>query len=469
MDLNERAVQWVGDKTWVYRVSFPSPPSSSSGDTFTTDLVFEGLDTFASVTLNSVEVLQTDNMFMSYRVDVTSHIKTGEDNLLEITFDSALLRGRQLVKDHSHEHKFLVRQTEAGRLPVRKAQYNWGWDWGPILMTAGPWKPVLLEHYVAKVDDVWAQYELSGDLQSCSGVIFAKTAGTLQEGDQLQLSLSIDDEVQFQQQVAVDKEHLTQVAFEIHRPKLWWPLGYGEQSRYQLQAKLVSRDNAKGLSALSKLTGFRKTALVQTPDAYGKSFYLRVNDVDVFCGGSCWIPTDSFQASISAQRCRDWMALMARSNQVMLRVWGGGVYEHDALLDAADEMGVMILHDFQFACGSYPAYESYLASFEAEARQQIRRLRTHPAVVVWAGNNEDYQVQERYKLDYDLDVKDPEAWRKSSFPARYIYEYLLPKLVEEEHPHMIYHPSSPWGDGRPTADPTVGDIHQWNSKYSLAK
>ena len=107
-------------------------------------------------------------------------------------------------------------------------------------------------------------------------------------------------------------------------------------------------------------------------------------------------------------------------------------------------------------------WKSYLDNFEREARQQVRRLRSHPSVVIWADNNEDYQVQERYKLDYNFENKDPESWLKSTFPARYIYEHLLPKVVEEEDPYQIYHPSSPWGDGKPTADPTVGDIYQWN-------
>lgn len=169
---------------------------------------------------------------------------------------------------------------------------------------------------------------------------------------------------------------------------------------------------------------------------------------------------------VSPERYYEWAKLMAEGNQVMLRVWGGGVYEEDSLIEACDELGILVFHDFQFACASYPAYPSYLKTLEEEARQQIRRLRAHPSVVIWAGNNEDYQVQERYKLDYDFENKDPDSWLKSSFPARYLYEHFLPKLVEEEDPGKIYHPSSPWGDGKPTADPTVGDIHQWNSKPS---
>lgn len=443
----------------MYRTSFSVP--ASSGDKTTTDLVFEGLDTFASVSLNGVGILKTDNMFVSYRVNVTDTIKEGE-NSLELVFDSALIRGRELVEEHSHEHNFLVRQTEAGRLPTRKAQYNWGWDWGPILMTAGPWKPVYLEQYVARIEDVWVQNQVSPDLSECSGTIFAKVAGSVQQDDRVVLSLSKNGKVVYKEESTIGADGAVEKKMTLAKPELWYPLGYGTQTRYELRASLVR--GTEELSSQSKLVGFRRTALVQEPDAHGKSFYFRINNIDIFCGGSCWIPADSYLAQISAKRYHEWIELMAESNQVMLRIWGGGAYEHDALLDACDELGVMVWHDFQFACGSYPTYDSYLNNFEVEARQQIRRLRTHSSVVIWAGNNEDYQVQERYKLEYNFENKDPESWRKSTFPARYIYEHFLPKLIEEEDPHMIYHPSSPWGDGKPTADPKVGDIHQWNRK-----
>lgn len=402
-------------------------------------------------------------MFVSYRADVSGHIKPGTPNTLEIVFDSALLRGRQLVEEHSHEHNFLVRQTEAGRVPVRKAQYNWGWDWGPILMTAGPWKPVYLEQYTARVDDVWAQNTVSEDLKSCSGTIFAKVEGNLPADAKVIFSLDKDNKTVFEKE-ASPVDGVAQVPFHLDNPELWYPLNYGPQTRYNLTARIVTNTSTI-LDTKTRQTGFRRTQLVQEPDAHGKSFYFRINNTDVFGGGSCWIPADSYLAQISAQRYRDWIQLMADGNQVMIRVWGGGIYEDDAMLDACDELGVLVWHDFQFACASYPAYPSYLRNFEVEARQQIRRMRWRPAVVAWAGNNEDYQVQERYKLDYDFENKDPESWLKSTFPARYIYEHLLPNLMQEEDPHNIYHPSSPWGDGKPTADPTVGDIHQWNRTY----
>ena len=121
----------------------------------------------------------------------------------------------------------------------------------------------------------------------------------------------------------------------------------------------------------------------------------------------------------------------------MIRVWGGGIYEHDAFYDACDELGIMVWQDFAFACASYPTYKSFLDSVESEARQNIRRLRSHPSLIIWAGSNEDYQVQERYKLEYNYEDKDPQSWLKSTFPARYTYEYLLPKILSEEDRYAI--------------------------------
>ncbi|KAJ0306733.1 hypothetical protein COL516b_004527 [Colletotrichum fioriniae] len=470
LDMNELAVQWVAEKIWIYRLAFPTPPAFSTvaaDTTAITDLVFEGLDTFATVTLNGAEILTSDNMFLSHRVNVTQHLKTDGDrtNLLEIVFDSALLRGRQLVEDHAHQHRFIARQTEQGRIPVRKAQYHWGWDWGPILVTAGIWKPVMLERYVARIDDVWVKSEVSPDLESVSGRIIVKTQGS--GAEEVAVAFSLDDEVVLEKRMAVAEDGTAKGDFQLEKPKLWYPLNNGPQTLYTITTTLHHASDVpekrQPLATHTQKTGFRRAQLIQEPDALGKSFYFRINNTDVFAGGSCWIPADSFHAAIPPSRYRAWASQLAASNQNMLRIWGGGVYESSVLMEACDELGVLVWHDFCFACGSYPTYPSFLASVEAEARQNLARLRRHPSIVLWAGNNEDYQVQERYQLEYRFEEdKDPESWLRSGFPARYLYEYLLPKIVEEESPHAVYHPSSPWGDGKPTADPTVGDIHQWN-------
>ncbi|KAF6821196.1 glycosyl hydrolase family 2 [Colletotrichum plurivorum] len=460
LDMNELAVQWVAEKDWVYRASFRTPDGFSTSQGVATDLVFQGLDTFATVTLNGAEVLVSENMFLEHRVNVSEHLtKDGGDNVLEIVFRSALLRGRELVEEHAHEHRFIARQTEKGRIPVRKAQYHWGWDWGPILVTAGVWKPVFLEQYAVRVEDVWVKSDVGDDLKSVSGEIIVEAQGSGSET--VVVALSIDGDVVLEKSLPIEDGKAT-ADFRLENAQLWYPFGYGQQALYTVSTTLLHKDGSV-LDAVAKKTGFRRAELVQEPDHLGKSFYFRINGVDVFAGGSCWIPGDSFLSTITPERYRDWAKLLVDSNQVMLRIWGGGVYEATSLVEACDDMGVLVWHDFCFACGSYPAYPSFLTTVEEEARQNLRRLRGHPSIVIWAGNNEDYQVQERYNLEYKYDEdKDPESWLRSSFPARYLYEHLLPKIVEEESPWTVYHPSSPWGDGKPTADPTVGDIHQWN-------
>ncbi|KAI2642337.1 glycoside hydrolase family 2 protein [Xylaria nigripes] len=450
VDLNELTVRSLAEKRWIYKTQFSKPAPITSELSTTTELVFEGLDTFATVILNGTEILKSDNMFISHRVEVTGYLR--DQNELEIHFDSAMLRGRQLVEEHSHEHTFYVRQTEVSRVPVRKAQYHWGWDWGPILITAGPWKPVYLEQSIVRIEDVWTEYIVSEDLQTCSGRILAKMSG----GHSVTLSLSLAGFVVFEKECEVNPDGSAETSFSIAHPELWYPFTHGAQTRYELRATIGMYDT------LSKMIGFRRAELIQEPDAFGKSFFFRINGHDVFCGGSCWIPADSFLSIITERRYRKWIKLLHDGNQNMVRVWGGGIYESDVFYDACDEFGVMVWQDFAFACASYPTYKSYLDSVEEEARQNIRRLRSHPSLVIWAGSNEDYQVQERYHLEYNYEDKDPQSWLKSTFPARYTYEYLLPKIVSEEHKFAIYHPTSPWGDGKPTADPTVGDKHQWD-------
>lgn len=147
---------------------------------------------------------------------------------------------------------------------------------------------------------------------------------------------------------------------------------------------------------------------------------------------------------------------------VCCRVWGGGIYEDDAFYTACDELGILVWQDFMFACGNYPCFSSFLDSVKREAILNVRRLRHHPSIVIFAGNNEDYQVAESSNLTYKYSDKNPENWLKTNFPARYIYESLLPDIMRSECPSTPYHPGSPWGGGKKTSDPTIGDLHQWN-------
>ncbi|KAI8931483.1 hypothetical protein NX059_011149 [Plenodomus lindquistii] len=467
LNLNELSCRWVGDEAWTYRTAFMVPTNNVGSEVVTT-LKFEGLDTFATVYLNGEEILISDNMFTEHRVDVSKALKR-EENVLEIVFDSARKKGLKLVERYK-DHRFIVHQTEISRGPVRKAQYHWGWDWGPILMTCGPWKPIYIETFTGRIYELRANYTLDHDLNSATVNVTVK-----HEGNVGAVKFSIVDPkndraiatecVEVNSTCIIDQAG---VSFTVKNIQLWWPQGYGGQPLYTVQAEAftaVEPERQQLLHSISRKTGFRKVELIQEPDNYGRSFYFRINDVDIFCGGSCWIPADSFLTRITPQEYRDWVELAAAGNQTMLRVWGGGIYEADALYDAADEFGLLVWQDFTFACANYPAQPGYLDSITVEATQNVRRLRHHPSLVIWAGNNEDYQIVERYKLDYDTREKDPQAWLKTNFPARYIYEHLLPEIVQIESPNVPYHPSSPFGNGESTVlkvDPTIGDVHQWN-------
>ena len=251
--------------------------------------------------------------------------------------------------------------------------------------------------------------------------------------------------------------------FLIQCPEWWYPTTYGKQPLYTLAAVLLS--NGITVDTVSKRLGLREVRLnqVQLQDEPGTSFYFTINDIPIFCGGSNWIPADNFIPRPTRQDYRDWVRLAVDGNQVMLRVWGGGIYEEEHFYEACDELGILVWQDFMFSCGNYPADEHFLALCKREAVENVKRLRHHPCIVVWAGNNEDYQIAESQKLEYNPEDQNQENWLRSSFPARYIYEKLLADVCKDLIPDTPYHFGSPFG-GKHTRDSTAGDIHQWNGE-----
>ncbi|KAF2750043.1 glycoside hydrolase family 2 protein [Sporormia fimetaria CBS 119925] len=453
LGFNELDAEWVADQAWTYKVTLPEVAPRKDGAI--TVLAFDGLDTFATVKLNGQVILESDNMFIPHRLDVTKQLKPGPDNILEIDFASARLRAIE-IRDAHPEHKWVGFNGDMSRLAVRKAQYHWGWDWGPILSTCGPWRSVRLETYDARISDIRVDYQLEGPFSTANGTITASVEGP---GKSVVFRVKLEDVLVFEESTDV-VNGIARVEFRVKEPRLWYPHGYGAQPLYTATATL----SAEGveLHEASRRTGFRKGELVQEPDEVGKTFFFRINGVDVFCGGSDWIPADSFTPRVSEERYRKWLEMMVDGYQVMIRIWGGGIWEEDIFYDICDELGILVWQDFMFGCGNYPAYPTYLDSVRTECIANVSRLRHHPSVVIYAGNNEDYQVQEANNLTYDYEDKNPDNWLKTDFPARYIYEKLLPEVVEAESPHVPYHPGSPWGDGLKTSNPTVGDMHQWN-------
>ncbi|EON96020.1 putative glycoside hydrolase family 2 protein [Phaeoacremonium minimum UCRPA7] len=450
---NELDVQWIGEAQWVYRTTFTAPSVTSGAKAI---LAFDGLDTFATVLLNGKTILETDNMFTPERADVTSVVKEG-DNELVITFDSAYLRGWKLVEKFP-DHKWGCWNGDSSRLAVRKAQYHWGWDWGPTLMTCGPWRPVNLEIYDSRLSDLYFDSTVEKSLESATVVVHAAVEG---EAEKVRLDVTLNDQSVSSETVEA-KSGAVSATFHISNPSLWYPIRYGKQPLYTVKATLLS--GTEEIDTITKKIGLRRAELVQDPlkDQPGSSFFFRINNIPIYCGGSDWIPADNFIPRISRERYYDWVKLVADGNQFMIRVWGGGIYEEQAFYDACDELGILVWQDFMFGCGNYPAWPELLKSIEREATENVKLLRHHPSIVIWAGNNEDYQYQESEGLTYDFENKDAESWLKTDFPARYIYEKVLDDVCKELIPGTYYHFGSPWGKGVDTRDPTVGDIHQWN-------
>ncbi|KAH8082418.1 glycoside hydrolase superfamily, partial [Cristinia sonorae] len=468
LSFNEHDVQC---KEWLYRCVF-SYPLHNSMDGLFTELVFEGLDTFCDVYLNGKLILEADNMFRTYvvcdsivQVPSTGLTPSSQESTLLLHFKSAKVIAKKLEGKYGRVRAGSTNLGDPSRVYVRKAQYDWRWDWGPELMTCGPYRPIRLRTYKARLATV-APYalvspaplltpsfrldvELAGDISTVRAlrcVVRDTKTGLIVKDQRVQLDVS---ESKISNAVIFDDigDAVT----------LWWPTGYGDQQLYIVEVTLLG-DGEVALDYSEQRVGFRRIELIQEPlttaDRYGTgtTFLFEVNGVRMFMGGSNWIPADNFLTRITAERYRDWVTLLRDGNQNMIRVWGGGIYEPDVFYDICDELGILVWQDFQFACGVYPAHDAFLESVKREAEDNIKRLRSHASLALFCGNNEDYQMVLQWG-----DVPE--------LPARVIYEDLLPTLVSNlstTSPPTPYHRGSPYGgEGWDTADPTVGDIHQW--------
>ncbi len=441
----ETDVAWVGRRRWAWRLRFKVDGELAPHE----ELVFEGLDTYCTVWLNGGKLFDSDNMFVPRRVDVGTRLKPGANELL-ICFEPPLARAREPEAVHG---KRALWNGDSARLYARKAQYHFGWDWGPELLVSGPWRPVRRRSWSARIDE----------LQCRSTVDVARRSATLQVAAQLQGAgaglrcafelLDPQGRRVAAQTVAADAPQAT-LAFDD--AQLWWPLGLGGQPLYTVVACLL--DGEQVVSEKRQRLGLRTLRLVQAPvqGEAGSSFHFEVNGQALFAGGANWIPDDNLLERITPARYQERVAQAAAANMNMLRVWGGGIYEHEAFYETCDELGILVWQDFMFACGLYPTHPEFLASVRAEAEAAVKRLRHHACLALWCGNNEDYMLAE------SLGLAGPGV-PAERFEARAIYEGLLPEVCAVLDPDRPYWPGSPFtpGEGAKSSDATVGDRHSW--------
>ncbi|KAF5022177.1 hypothetical protein F66182_5764 [Fusarium sp. NRRL 66182] len=459
IDINELECLWVNDADWAYRNQSIGPVNLASAERAV--LVFEGLDTVVDVYLDGTHILFSNNMHISHRVDVTELLRDGkEPSVLELRFRNAPAYARSERERIGYKRNATGRAVNFGgseRLFLRKAQYHWGWDWGPAVNTCGPWKPIYLETYESRISHLWVTQDTAADLSSAT--LSFKGEVEHSQGIATTLVQVLDPDTK----ATVAKQEFTITAtgsFEgtisLNKPKLWYPFTYGEQHLYQINATIPGH-------TIHQNIGLRRLRLLQHPlkSQPGTSFLFEINNVRLFCGGSCWIPADLMLPRVSVERYQKWLTLAKRGNQSMIRVWGGGIVESDAFFDICDREGILVWQDFLFACGNYPASPDFVANVKAEAEQHIERVGHHPSLALWCGNNEDYMCADEDRC-WDVDWSDTTGpWDKTTFPAREIYEKTLPAVVTSSGTDVPYWISSPYG-GERANDTTVGDTHCWD-------
>ena len=482
---NELAQMWVGETGWLYSRTFRVDSEFLSHERV--ELVCEGLDTLAEITVNGRSLGRVENAFRTWRFDVASVVSPGE-NTIEIRFDAPVPEAARRSEQEFYWHTGIGAERLLGVNHLRKSQCNFGWDWGPRCATSGIWRPIRLVAFdggrIADLrvaqdsltdDAAELTVHVTSDLAAAAANAGGRRTGTRSgagaserrasdraSGDTTPSAVRVRAQLDGAD-VAVGTASLAdgaaEVALHIAEPKRWWPNGAGEQTMYTVACDLLD-EQGQVLDRHEKRIGLRSVRLVREPDEWGESFHFEVNGRPVFAKGANWIPADTFVTRVSVEHYRRLLQSAADAHMNMLRVWGGGIYEEDFFYDLCDELGLLVWQDFMFACAAYPTGDEFLANITAEAEEQIRRLRHHPSVALWCGNNELEQIHPCIGDGEDARAGGAMTWEAYV----HLFDELLAGCVAELDPERDYWPSSPHTPGAKRGDandPNAGDAHLW--------
>lgn len=456
---NEIKSLWVGREDWIYRRSFILDASFLGHEAIY--LRAEDVDTFCDISINGHKIGTSTNRFRRWEWDITPFLREGE-NVIEGYFHSAEKKSEEI----SREIPYPVPLAEnLGRVPhinlIRKPTCHGGWDWGPCQMVTGfAGKVMLIPADVARIDYVMCDQDFSVEGR-CTVTVNVEV--TSPKGGKTVLKVDLGGRRKTRQVDIVPGRNVLSLPVTVKDPELWWPNGMGSQNLYDLTVSV-------GESTVKKKIGLRKIEVVNRPDTvYGKpglSMTFRVNGKDVYVKGANWIPCDLFETRQTYARYSDILESAKDAHMNMVRVWGGGQFEHDAFYEICDSLGIMIWHDFMFSCSTYPGTDGFLSEVEAELNHQLRRLRDHCSIAMWCGDNEcvgalgwfecTRQNPGFYTANYDRLVR------------------LRNDVVKAVDPQRVYWPSSPCaGFGDYTTDnwkeDTKGDMHLWSVSKNAEK
>jgi beta-mannosidase len=457
--LNEKDQQWIDRESWEYRTVVRVDREMLARAR--AELVFAGLDTFAEVFVNGQTVLFANNMFRSWRADVKAALHAG-DNVVVVRFRSPIEQVQGAYRDLGYRLPAANDQApEMVSMWARKAPYHYGWDWGPRFVTSGIWRPVALETWDdARIDDVQL---FQKRLDAAAADLTVKVRVVAAASGRARIAVAVAGGAPLAQadvELALGSNDLS-LPVRIDRPELWWPNGLGPQRLYTLETKL---SNAGGQLRDTRRTriGLRSLEVVHQRDAAGKSFFVRVNGAPVFMKGANWIPADSFNARVTPERYRFLLQSAVTAHMNMVRVWGGGIYEDDQFYDLCDELGILVWQDFMFACSMYPGDEAFVGNVRQEVTENVRRLRNHPSLALWAGNNENEAAWKGWGWPAKFHLS-PKAQQRISADYKQMFHQLLPSIVAAEDAGRFYTRSSPSAneDDVPANRMGWGDMHYW--------
>jgi len=444
IDARPEDFSWVSEKPWIYRKIFDSPDELLGCGRV--ELVFDGLDTIASIWLNDKLIGKTNNMFIPFRFDVTPLLKPRNNSLL-VKFEPATQYAKRLMNRYTLFSESDFRNPY--RVYIRKAQYQFGWDWCPALPGCGIWRPVRLEGTKkARLADLHIR-TVDCNHRYADIKIAVKLDTVTAEEFLCKLTLSCREQIIEHNLTFSPGEDSQSTVIRIESPLLWWPAGYGQQHLYHLVLQLLNGDEI--IDQTQKKIGIRTAKLNRSPDEYGEKFRFEINGQPVFAKGANWVPASIFAGSVNSNDYEKLLSAAAKSNINMLRVWGGGYYEADKFYELCNQLGIMIWQDFMFACAYYPDRQWFTEEVKKEAAAIIRQLRNHPCLVLWCGNNEiDWMHHTGGRLG-----------KGKKFYGKAIYHRLLPQLVAELDPDTDYIPTTPLGekDKFKTGQPLT--THQW--------
>ncbi len=476
---NEKSLQWIGLTDWEYQTEFDVDAATLARGHV--DLLFGGLDTFADVYLNDGQLLQADNMFRSWRQPVKDRLHAGK-NILRIVFHSPITLMLPKVKAEPYvlptvNQVQLVSEDGIATDPyTRKAPYNYGWDWGPRYVTEGIWQPVKLiawddlridNFHIRQQKITKEEAELSAEFDIVSGI---KTEAILSVSHSLAPCTRCP--LDLEQKFALDagSNHIA-IPFRIASPSLWFPNGYGPQTLYKFSATLSLPKGKKSVieDSAELGTGLRSLELRREPDQWGKSFTFVVNGIPIFAKGADVIPFDSFATRVTPAQHRQILQAARDAHMNMIRHWGGGYYESDDFYDLCDELGIMVWQDFMFGGAMVPGDLAFQENVRQEITEQVKRLRDHPSISLWSGNNEIETGWTFWgdRLTFKETITPPQrerVWQDYVV----LFHDVIKSVVAEQGAPIPYWPSSPSANFEDVPGGTRnGDMHYWAVWHAL--